>query len=37
MCADEVTQINVGGSRVGIIGLKSVMSEVAEACKAQSD
>ena len=37
MTTDEVTQINVGGSRVGIIGLKSVLSEVAEACADQSD
>jgi len=35
--SDEVTQIKVGGHRVGIIGLKSVLSEVAESCKAQSD
>ena len=37
MTTDEVTQINVGGSRVGIIGLKSVLSEVAEDCADQSD
>jgi hypothetical protein len=37
MTTDDVTQINVGGSRVGIIGLRPVLSEVAEACKAQSD
>ena len=37
MTTDEVTQINVGGSRVGIIGLRSVLSEVAEACADQSD
>ena len=37
MSSDEVTQINVGGSRVGIIGLKSVLSEVAGACAGQSD
>ena len=37
MSADEVTQINVGGSRIGVIGLKSVLSEVAAACADQSD
>ena len=37
MTTDEVTQINVGGSRVGIIGLGSVLLEVAEACADQSD
>ena len=37
MSADEVTQLKVGGSRVGIIGLKSVLSEVAAACANQSD
>ena len=37
MCADEVTQINVGGSRVGIIGLRSVLLELAESCAAQTD
>ena len=37
MTTDDVTQINVGGSRVGIIGLKSVLTEVAESCEGQSD
>ena len=37
MTTDEVTQIKVGGSRVGIIGLKSILSEVAEDCAHQSD
>jgi small redox-active disulfide protein 2 len=37
MTTDEVTQIKVGGSSVGIIGLKSVLSEVARSCAAQSD
>jgi small redox-active disulfide protein 2 len=37
LLGDEVTQIKVGGSRVGIIGLKSVLSEVAESCADQSD
>jgi small redox-active disulfide protein 2 len=37
MSSDEVTQIKVGGDRVGIIGLKSILSEVAETCAAQTD
>ena len=37
MSSDEVSQIKVGSSRVGIIGLNSVLSEVAEFCAAQSD
>jgi len=37
MPSDEVSQIKVGSSRVGIIGLNSVLSEVAESCAAQSD
>ncbi|MDX2499602.1 MAG: thioredoxin family protein [Deltaproteobacteria bacterium] len=37
MSSDEVSQIKVGSSRVGIIGLNSVLSEVAESCAAQSD
>ena len=37
MTTDEVTQIKVGGSSLGIIGLKSVLLEVAESCAAQSD
>jgi hypothetical protein len=37
MAQDEVTQIKVGGDRLGIIGLKSILSEVAESCAAQTD
>lgn len=37
MSPDEVTQIKVGGDCIGIIGLKSILSEVAEKCVAQTD
>jgi small redox-active disulfide protein 2 len=37
MSSDEITQIKVGGDRTGIIGLKSIFSEVAETCAARSD
>ena len=37
MSSDEVAQIKVGGDRIGIIGLKSILSEVAETCAAQTD
>ena len=37
MSSDEVTQIKVGEDRIGIIGLKSILSEVAETCAVQSD
>ena len=37
MSLDEVTQIKVGGDRIGIIGLKSILSEMAETCAAQTD
>jgi small redox-active disulfide protein 2 len=37
MSSDEVSQINIGGYRTGIIGLKSILAEVAETCAAQSD
>ncbi len=37
MPSDEVAQIKIGGDRVGIIGLKSILSEVAESCAAQTD
>ncbi len=37
MSSDEVTQIKVGGDRIGIIGLKSILSEVAETFAAQTD
>ena len=37
MSSDEVTRIKVGGDRIGIIGLKTILSEVAETCVAQTD
>ena len=37
MTTDEVTQIKIGGDRIGIIGLKSTFSEVAERSAAQTD
>ena len=37
MPSDEITQIKVGGSRIGIIGLKSILSEVAESCATRSE
>jgi len=37
MSSDEVPQIRVGGDRIGIIGLKSTLSELAETCAAQTD
>jgi len=37
MSSDEVTQIKVGGSRIGIIGLRSILSEVAETEAARTD
>ncbi|MEE4265069.1 MAG: thioredoxin family protein [Desulfobacteraceae bacterium] len=37
MSSDQVAQIKIGGDRVGIIGLKSILSEVAESCAAQTD
>ena len=37
MSSVEVMQIKVGGDRIGIIGLKSILSEVAETCAAQTD
>ncbi len=37
MSSDEVTRIKVGGDRIGIIGLKSILSEVAETCAAETD
>ena len=37
MSSDEVTQIKVGGDRIGIIGLKSIFSEVTETFAAQTD
>ena len=37
MSTDEVTRINVGGSSVGIIGLRSVLTEMVESCTDLSD
>lgn len=37
MSADEITQIKIGKNRIGIIGLKSVLAEVAEMSAARSD
>ena len=37
MSSDEITQIKVGGDRTGIIGLKSIFSEVAETSASQND
>ena len=37
MSSDEVTQIKIGGSRIGIIGLKPVLSELADSYMAESD
>ena len=37
MSSDEVIQIKIGGDRIGIIGLKSILSEVAETCAAETD
>jgi len=37
MGSDEVAQINIGGDRIGIIGLKSILSDVAESCAGQTD
>ena len=37
MSSDEVIQIKIGGDRIGIIGLKSILSEVAETCAGQTD
>ena len=37
MSSDEITQIKIGNDRVGIIGLKPVLAEVAEASAAQTD
>ena len=33
MSSDEITRIKIGNDRVGSIGLKSIISEVAEASK----
>jgi hypothetical protein len=37
MPSDEITQIKIGKDRVGIIGLKFVLAEVAETSTAQTD
>jgi len=37
MATDEITQIRVGGDRVGIVGLKIALSELAETCSTRSD
>ena len=37
MSSDEVIQIKIGGDRIGIIGLKSILSEVTETCAAETD
>jgi hypothetical protein len=37
MSSDEITQIKIGNDRIGIIGLKPVLAEVAEASAAQTD
>ena len=37
MKADEINQIKIGGHRIGIIGLKSILAEVAEMFTGQSD
>ena len=37
MNADDITQIKIGGHRFGIIGLQSILAEVAERCAGQSD
>ena len=37
MASDEVTQIKVGKNRMGIIGLKQILSDVAEAYTARPD
>lgn len=37
MSPDEIIQIKIGNNRIGIVGLKVVLAEVAEASTAQSD
>ena len=37
MTSDEITQIKIGNDRVGIVGLKLVLAEVAEVSAAQTD
>jgi len=37
MSQDEITRIKIGNDRIGIIGLKHVLTEVADTCAAQTD
>jgi len=37
MSSDEITQIKIGNERIGIIGLKPALAEVAAASAAQTD
>jgi small redox-active disulfide protein 2 len=37
MSQDEITQIKIGNDRIGIVGLKFVLAEVADCCAAQTD
>lgn len=37
MAQDEITQIKIGNDRIGIIGLKHILAEVAETLAMQSD
>jgi len=37
MASDQVTQIRLGGDRIGIIGLRSILSEVAETYANRTD
>ena len=33
----KLSRSKIGGGRIGIIGLKSILSEVAETCAAETD
>ncbi|MBW2066228.1 MAG: hypothetical protein JRJ03_15045 [Deltaproteobacteria bacterium] len=37
MSQDDITQVKVGGTPVGIIGLEAALEEVAEDCGNSSD
>ena len=37
MSSDEIAQIKIGRDRIGIIGLKPILSEATETCGSQSD
>ena len=37
MSQDEITQVKIGSDRVGIVGLKPVLAELAETYAAQTD